>query len=157
FARQEDFVGLGNRIVGPQHGQPELLPTDLRQLQGLKLGKVEADAPKRVTGCRAGDSKRGQLLADVGYLDLIHDDVTPKEPQNFFSLRPVGSDQERVATVIGIKVAQNVALWIQHKRVNASADSEITNVVRDHAVEPAHAVSSREPDAGTPAQAVQPA
>ena len=55
-----------------------------------------------------------------------------------------------------VEVGLNVALCVEHERVDAGVtQGKIANVVRDHAVQPADAVTAGHRDLGTPTQVIE--
>jgi len=69
-------------------------------------------------------------------------------------LAVISVDDDRVTAVIGVEIAENVALRVQQESVDASLGGKVTDVVRDHSIEPADTVSTRQRDFGAIAQVV---
>ncbi len=49
-------------------------------------------------------------------------------------LAAVGFDDERLALVIDVHIAEDAPLRIEQERIHALANGEIANVIRNHAV-----------------------
>ena len=96
-----------------------------------------------------------QLVADVGDLDIVHDDVAVEDGGDGGRLLAIGGHQQIVAAIVGDQFALIASLGVQQKAVNAVIQRQIANVVGDHAVQPAHAVFAAEHQFGLPAQVEQ--
>ena len=91
-----------------------------------------------------------QFVADVGYLDIVHNDVALKDLGDGRRLRAIGRHQQIVAAVVGGQVSLIAALRVQQKAVDAVIQRQIANVVGDHAIQPAHPVFPAQHQLGLP-------
>ena len=60
-----------------------------------------------------------------------------------------------IAPIVGVKVALDASLWIENEAVVAKTGCEVTNVVDDHAVEPANAIFSGKHEFALPVEGVE--
>src|SRR5258708_18224437 len=107
------------------------------------MGNSEAEVRQHFVRRRPSDSENSDRIAKFLHFYLVHDDVTAKLGKEC-GLSPVDIKNQGFAAIEGIKVALNLALWIQDEGVNAAARREVANVVTDHAVQPANAIFSGE-------------
>src|SRR5215469_16735202 len=77
-----------------------------------------------------------------------------KGGEQLFRLAVIGIDHKRFTPVISVKIPQDVPLRIQQKGVRALSFSKVTNIVRNHPVQPAHSVSTGERNLGAIAEVV---
>ncbi len=63
----------------------------------------------------------------------------------------VGGDQQIVPAIVGNQVSLDAPLRAEDKAVHATSGREVADVVGDHAIQPAHAVLSRQHQLGLPA------
>ena len=61
---------------------------------------------------------------------------------DLLDLAAIGFHHERLALVIDEHIAENAALRVEQESIHAVSGGEIANVVRNHAVQPAHAVAA---------------
>src|SRR5215469_4523301 len=77
-----------------------------------------------------------------------------KGGEQLFSLAMIRIDHKRFAPVVGVEIPQDVPLRIQQKGVCALSCGEVTNIVRNHPVQPAHSVSTADRNLGAIAEVV---
>src|SRR5436190_1996549 len=75
-------------------------------------------------------------------LNILHEYVTVKNLQDGLNLCTLSANQQRLAAIERIQVSLDLSLRIQNKRINTLPHGQITNVIRDHAIQPPHPVSS---------------
>ena len=62
--------------------------------------------------------------------------------QDFLDLAAIRFHDERLARVINVHIAENPALRVQQESIHPVSGGEIANIIRDHAVQPAHAIAA---------------
>ena len=97
-------------------------------------------------GSRAGDEDAGALVADVGELDVVHDDEVVEVGHERVQLPAAGFEEDGVRLKKCGEVALDAALGVEHEVVAAVAGREFLDGVGDHAVEPADAVLAGDSD-----------
>src|SRR5208337_504938 len=129
----------------------DVSPHRVAYLTSLQLLDLNARIRQHVVRFRPSHSNRRQLIADVGYLDIIHDDVTIEDGGDRRRLCAVGGNQQIIAAIVGDQISLNASLRAEQKAVHAVPVSKIANVVRDHPVQPADAVFAGQHQLGLPA------
>ncbi len=153
---QPQFKRFHARLVAADHSQTDLLPGKVDKPQRLEFRDFKPGHTQSLASPRSGDSNCGQLVTDVRHLDVIHDDVLLKNSQDFLDLRLISINQQRLAPVVSVQIAQNMSLRIQRKSIHAMPMRQVTNVIRDHAVQPAHPVDATERNLCPGAEIVDP-
>src|ERR1700733_13620904 len=74
--------------------------------------------------------------------------------ENLFRLPAVGINGDGFSAIVSVEVAKNVSLRIQQEGVRAVIHGKVTDIVGDHAVQPAHAIAARKRDFGAEAEIV---
>src|SRR5277367_1070706 len=85
-------------------------------------------------------------------LHVIHNDEVVEVSNKASSLRFVGIEEKLLGGAIDIRVALDASLGVEDEVVVAEAFGKRLNGIRDHAVEPAEAVRSGNPDTGAVAE-----
>ena len=111
------------------------------------LRRIERD-------CRPLNGDAGEFVADVGDLDVVHDDEFVEDVFQALGLPELGIDEQVVAEVVDIEIALDAALRIQDEVVIAVVLREVAHIVGDHAVSPADTVGAGEHDLRAPAEVV---
>src|SRR5580698_3472833 len=119
-----------------------ILPSYIGELQRFQLRKLKACATQHGTCFRACDRDGLHAIAEVRDLNVIHDDVAIEDGEKFFQFGVIGVESQGFAAIVGVHIAQNVALRIEQKGVNAPAYSQVPNIVGDHAIQPAQPVAA---------------
>src|SRR5215467_8470383 len=125
-----------------QEGDCDPTPLNLRKLQIPEIRNGDVHAFERGTRFRSSQSDCGDLVADIGHLDIVGNDVVIENLPDPVTLRALAIHQQRIAPVKGIQISLDVSLGIEQKRVYAVAGSEIADIVRDHSIQPADAVAA---------------
>jgi hypothetical protein len=94
---------------------------------------------------RAGEEEAAALVADVGELDVVHDDEVVEVGEERGDLVAGGFEQDGIFEQEGGEVALDAALGVEDEVVAALAGGELDGV-GDHAVEPADAVGAGDAD-----------
>src|SRR5205807_7400791 len=115
-------------------------------------GRVEAGGRKHLFRFRPAYADGNQRVAGIGKLNIIHDDEMVQGLEDSFQLGTVAIHQKIFAPVIDIHVGQDAALRVEQEIVIAVIDRQVLDVVGDHAVQPAQAVSAGDDHLGPPAQ-----
>ena len=92
-------------------------------------------------------------MVEIRNLYVIHDDVVLESRQHFFQLRLRGIDEQGIAAIERVEIAENMTLRVQEKRIETAAYGQIPDIVGNHAVQPAHAVATDQGDFGPVIQA----
>ena len=134
-----------------------MLPGKFDKLQRPERWNVDPRPAQTFSGRRSGDSNCSQLVADVRYFNVIHDDVLVKHGQDFPDLRLIGVNQQGFAPVVSVQIPQDVSLGIEQKCIHTAARRQIPNVVGNHAIQPAHSITAPERNLRPGAEIVEPA
>src|SRR5271157_3221294 len=137
-------------LVSSLGREADVAPHRVDNLTWFKLGDCDTSFRQHFLCLRTKHPYCCQLVADVGNLDVIHDDVAIEDGDDGGRLRAVGRDQQIVAAIIGNEVSLNLPLCIEQKAVHAVPMSKIANVVGDHSVQPADAVFTGQHQLGLP-------
>ncbi len=129
----------------------DLAPDRVDHLPGLELRNINPCIGQNLAGLRTGNANRAQLVADVLDLDVIHDDVALQQRGDLGRLLAIGRRQQIITAVVGNQIALIVSLRSQDEAVNSMVRRQIADVVGDHAIQPAHAISAAEDQLGLPA------
>ncbi len=73
---------------------------------------------------------------------VVHDDVMVESSNDLLDLTAIGFHHQPLASVIDEHIAENAALRVEQESIDAASGGEIANVVRNHAIQPAHAVAA---------------
>ena len=126
--------------------------TERATTEGLNaVGDSDADAAQNRKRLRSLDGDGGQLVADVGDFDIVHDDEFIEDVFQTLGLPEFGVDEQVVAEVVDVEIALDTALRIQDEVVVAVILREVANIIGDHAVGPADTVGAGEHNLRAPA------
>ena len=103
------------------------------------------------SACGPWTAMAGELVADVGDLDVVHDDEFIEDVFQTLGLPEFGIDKQVIAEVVNVEIALDAALRIQDEVVVAVILWEVANIIGDHAVGPADTVGAGEHDLRAPA------
>src|ERR1019366_2027004 len=73
---EPDLVSVHLRLGATRNRDANFAPHCVDHLPGFELRDVQTSRRQNLARLRAGHANRGQLVADVGDLDIVHDDVT---------------------------------------------------------------------------------
>src|ERR1700730_2918398 len=130
------------RIVSTDESHGGLLPCDFDKLRWPELRHPKSGCLQHFPRLRSRDSDGAPLVADVRYRYVVHDDVLVEDGEDLPYLRLIGVDEQRLSPIVGVQITQNMSLRVEQKSVHAAPRLEITDIVGDHAVQPAHAVAA---------------
>src|ERR1022692_792204 len=148
---EPDLESIHLRLRATRDGNPNIAPHCVDHLPRFELRDVQTGRRQYLTRLRAGHANRAQLVADVGDLDIVHDDVPIEDLGDRRRLLAVGGDQQVIAAVVGNQVSLNAPLRAKHEAVHSMPRRQVADVVSDHAIQPAHAVLSGQHQLGLPA------
>src|SRR5260370_17366162 len=69
-------------------------------------------------------------------------------------LAAITLDNDRVALAVSVHVPKDAALRVEQEGIDAVTGCEVADVVRNHAVQPAHAVAAGERNPGAEAEVI---
>ena len=131
---------------------PTVLPDGAADHEGLNVvGNGDADAAQDRKRLRSLNGDAGELVADVGDFDVVHDDEFVEDVFQALGLPEFGVDEQVIAEVVNVEIALYAALRIQDEVVVAVILREVANIIGDHAVGPADTVGAGEHDLRAPA------
>src|SRR5664279_4808309 len=146
-----DLESIHLRLRAARDGDANFAPYGVDHLPGFELRDVQTGSRQNFARLRACHANRGELVADVGNLDVVHDDVTIKYLGYRRLLLAVGGDQKVVAAVVGDQVSLDAPLGVKNEAVHTVPRRKVADIVRDHAVQPAHPILSGQHQLGLPA------
>src|SRR5216683_5100936 len=159
--REPDFIGFVIFVRAAHHSalQATALARTLNRkgLDELQLRNLNSRCLQNVARLRTGEADDREFIAAIGDLHVVHDDVVIEGGENLLQLAAVGVNQDALAAVVRVKIAKNAALRVEQESIDAAVDLEIPDIVGDHAVQPAHAVTAGQHDFGAPAEIINPA
>src|SRR5664279_2490030 len=146
-----DLESIHLRLRAAREGNTNIAPYGVDHLPEFELRDVQTGSRQNFARLRACHANRGELVADVGDLDVVHDDVTIKYLGYRRLLLAVGGDQKVVAAVVGDQVSLDAPLSAKDEAVHPVPRRKVADIVRDHAVQPAHSILSGQHQLGLPA------
>src|SRR5664279_957806 len=146
-----DLESIHLRLRAAREGNPNSAPHSVDHLPEFELRDVQTGSRQNFARLRTCHANRGELVADVGNLDVVHDDVAIEDLSYRRLLLAVGGDQQVVAAVVGDQVSLDAPLGVKDEAVHTAPRRKVADVVRDHAIQPAYAVLSGQHQLGLPA------
>src|SRR5271157_1175511 len=146
-----DLVPIQVRLRAARDRDAGAAPNHVAHLASFQLRHLIPRIGQHLASLRPDNADTANFVANVGDLDVVHDDVAIEDGGDGGRLLPVGRYQQVLATVVGNKVSLDASLRAEQKAVHAVARSKVTNVVGDHSVEPADAVFATQHQLGLPA------
>ena len=146
-SKRGDAVGVAAGQLGCElNGTPQMRVCDEPERSGCGGRQGDAERGEQLRGERAGEAEGGAGGGDVFEHHVVHDDEVVEVRHQRGDLAAIGDDQQVIGEAVGVAVALDAALGIQHKAIVAGAFGQTLNVVGEHAIEPAHAVRAADGD-----------
>ena len=136
-------------------GDSNVVPHQIDDLAGRKVRGINTSLSKGHSRLRSGEPDRREFVADIGDLDVVHDDVAVKHLCDGRNLRAIAGNENVIAAIVGNKVSHDTTLGREQEVVDTVSDGKIADVIGDHAVEPADAVFASQYELGLPARVIE--
>src|SRR6185437_6860309 len=125
------------------------LVTNLKRLHSTH---VNSGSRKQLIGfrpCYPNGTDRSSKIAEFHF---IHNDEAPQGGQQRLRLIAISFQQQGLAAIKNVQVAQNPSLSVQNKVVSATVEWKVANIVRDHIMQPPHAILAAQVNQSAPVQ-----